>query len=137
MDTITRKPPAGTAAVVDDAFMARWFEAWKRKSVEDILELVTDDVVLESAFGPEAHGKRFVGKKAFAEGCIRYFAAMEGVTSSDRAYVLMGDTGFTEVTISYRGPDGKQMSTRVCDLFAFRDGKVASKRAYSKRFAES
>jgi ketosteroid isomerase-like protein len=119
--------------IVDDEFMLKFFDAWKRKSVDDIISMLTEDVVLESAFGPEVHGKRFVGKQAFREGVVRYFEALPGITSSDRTYAILGDKGFTEVTVSYPGPDGKQVTMRVCDLFAFRDGKVASKRAYAKR----
>ena len=120
-------------AVVDHAFMLRFFDAWKRKDADDIISMLTDDAVLESAFGPEVHGKRFTGKQAFREGIVRYFAALPGISSSDRTYAIMGDKGFTEVTVSYPGPDGKQVTMRVCDLFDFRDGKVASKRAYAKR----
>ena len=119
--------------VVDDAFMLKFFDAWKRKNADDIVSMLTDDVVLESAFGPEIHGKRFTGKQAFREGVVRYFEALPVITSSDRTYALMGDKGFTEVTVSYPGADGKQVAMRVCDLFDFRDGKVASKRAYAKR----
>ncbi len=118
---------------VDDAFMARFFDAWKRKSVEDIISMVTDDAVLESAFGPEVYGKRFVGKKAFAEGIVRFYDALKDASTTDRTYAIKGDKGFTEVTLSYTGPDGKRITARVCDLFDFRDGKVASKRAYGKR----
>lgn len=119
--------------VVDDAFMQRFFDAWKRQDVDGILSMITDDAVLESAFGPEVHGKRFVGRQAFREGIVRYFKALPGITSSDRTYVILGDKGFMEATASYPGPGGKQVSIRVCDLYDFRDGKVASKRAYSKR----
>jgi len=120
-------------AVVDDAFMLRFFDAWKRKDVDGILSMITDDAVLESAFGPEVHGKRFVGKQAFREGIVRYFQMLPGISSSDRTYAILGDKGFMEATASYPGPDGKQVTVRVCDLYEFRDGKVASKRAYSKR----
>ncbi len=122
-------------AVVDDAFMQKFFDAWKRKDPDDIISMLTDDVVLESAFGPEVYGKRFSGKAAFREGIVRYFDALPGISSSDRTYAILGDKGFTEVTVSYPGPDGRQVTMRVCDLFDFRDGKVASKRAYAKRVA--
>ncbi|MCF8534436.1 MAG: nuclear transport factor 2 family protein [Reyranella sp.] len=128
MDSVPNRAP-----VVDDAFMLRFFDAWKRKSADDIISMVTDDAVLESAFGPEPHGKRFVGKKAWVEGIDRFFLALKDASTSDRTYAIMGDKGFTEVTVNYVGPDGKRIVARVCDLFEFRDGKVASKRAYSKR----
>jgi ketosteroid isomerase-like protein len=121
------------ASVVDDAFMERFLDAWKRQSVEDIISMVTDDVVLESAFGPDPRGKRFVGKKAFAEGTVRFFEVMKDMSSTDRTYAIMGDKGFTEATRTYTDADGKRVTVRVCDIFDFRDGKVASKRAYIKR----
>lgn len=121
------------APVVDDAFMTRFFDAWARKNVEDIISMVTDDAVLESAFGPDIHGKRFVGKKEFAEGIVRFYEALPDISSKDRTYAILGDKGFTEVTRTYTDADGKRITLRVCDIFDFRDGKVASKRAYAKR----
>jgi ketosteroid isomerase-like protein len=122
-----------SATVVDDAFMVRFLDAWARKSVEDIISMVTDDVVLESAFGPDSHGKRFVGKKAFAEGTVRFFDVLKDMSSKDRTYAIMGDKGFTEATRTYTDAAGKRVTVRVCDIFDFRDGKVSSKRAYIKQ----
>ena len=119
---------------VDDAFMERFFAAWKNKDVDAILSMVTDDVELESAFGPETCGKLFVGKAGVREAALRLFAAFPGAKSSDRTYTIMGDHGFTEITYHYVDGEGKPVSTRLCDLFTFRDGKVSSKRAYGKRF---
>lgn len=126
---------APQAAVVDDAFMQRFFDAWKRRDVEGILALVTDDVVLESAFGPEVHGKRFSGKEQFRAGILRYFETFPAIASTDRRYAILGDKGFMEVTSTFTSADGKQMTMRVCDLYEFRDGKVSSKRAYAKRIS--
>lgn len=121
---------------VDDAFMHRYFEAFKNRDLEGLEAMITDDVVLESAFGTEPHGKRFVGKKGFIEATLRYFQALPGVRSFDRTYTIVGDKAFTEFTVSYQGPDGQPVTVRVCDLFDFRDGKIASKRAYSKRLSQ-
>ncbi len=131
METATHE-----AHSVDDAFMQRYFQAFKNRDLKALEEMVTDDVVLESAFGPDIHGKRFVGKKGFLEATVRYFDTLPGVHSFDRTFTLVGDKGFTEFTVSYQGPDGKPISVRVCDLFDFRDGKIASKRAYSKRLSQ-
>lgn len=117
----------------NEALMPQFFDAFRRKSVDDILALCTEDAVLESAFGPESRGKRFEGKEAFRQGLVRYFDVMKGATSSERTWSVMGDKGFTEVTVTYPGPEEKLVSMRVCDIFDFRGGKVASKRAYAKR----
>jgi ketosteroid isomerase-like protein len=126
-------PESLATASAHEELMARFFDAFKRRSVDDILAMVTDDAVLESAFGPEVHGKRFTGKAAFREGLVRYFEVMAGARTCDRTYSVLGDKGFTEVTVSFTDAEGKEVTTRVCDIFDFRDGKVASKRAYAKR----
>jgi ketosteroid isomerase-like protein len=46
---------------------------------------------------------------------------------------VRGDQGFAEGTIGYVDADGKKVRVRLCDLYDFREGKVASKRAYTKR----
>ncbi len=132
METIN---PAGQG--VDDAFMQKYFQAFRSKDIAALETMLTDDVVLESAFGPDANGKRFVGKAGFIEATLRYFDPLPGVRSFDRTYTLVGDKGFTEFTVSYDGADGKPVTVRVCDLFDFRDGKIASKRAYSKRLSQA
>jgi ketosteroid isomerase-like protein len=70
--------------VVDEAFMLRFFDAWTRKNIDDIVAMCTDDVVLESSFGPEVYGKRFVGHKALREGILRYWAMAKEPTMEDR-----------------------------------------------------
>ncbi len=122
-------------AVVDDDFMKRFFAAWKSRDVEAILSMCTDDVVLESSFGPAPCGKRLVGKEGMREGALRLFDLFPGAQTSERTYSIMGDCGFTEFTFSYPGSEGKRVVTQLCDIFTFRDGKVSSKRAYGKRFA--
>ena len=121
---------------VDDAFMQKYFQAFRSKDLPALETMLTDDVVLESAFGPDLNGKRFVGKAGFIEATLRYFDTLPGVRSFDRTYTLLGDKGFTEFTVSYEEADGKTVTVRVCDLFDFRDGKIASKRAYSKRLSQ-
>lgn len=128
------KMEISNSSSVDDAFMQRFFAAWKSRDVDAILSMVTDDVELESGFGPETCGKRFVGKTGMREAALRLFALYPEAQSSDRTYSILGNDGFTEVTYSYLGADGKRVSTRLCDIYTFRDGKVASKRAYGKRF---
>ena len=51
-------------AVVDDDFMKRFFAAWKSRDVEAILSMCTDDVVLESSFGPTPAVSGWSARKA-------------------------------------------------------------------------
>jgi len=37
--------------------------------------------------------------------------------------------------VSYTGPDGREINTRMADIFEFRDGKIARKSAYRKQLA--
>lgn len=119
--------------VVDESFIEAFSEALQQHDFEAIREMLTDDAVMESAFGPEERGRRFVGKDAFCAGLQRYLANVADIVVLDRAAVVFGDHGFCETTVTYTGPDGRPIRTVLCDIYSFRDGRMSSKRAYRKQ----
>jgi ketosteroid isomerase-like protein len=47
-------------------------------------------------------------------------------------HVIAGDRGFSEWVFSGTKADGTRVEVTGCDLFTFRDGKIAVKNSYRK-----
>lgn len=50
----------------------------------------------------------------------------------DASHFVAGDRGVSEWTFTATGVDGKAIEVRGCDLFTFRDGKIAVKNSFRK-----
>ena len=108
------------------------FDAFNRHDLEGVLACMTDDCVFEGAAGSESYGARFVGHDAVG-------AAFEGVWktfpdvrwANDRHFVADG-FGVSQWTLVGTREDGRRIEADGVDLFTFRDGKVATKKAFRK-----
>ena len=87
-----------------DAF----FEAgWNAHDVDRLMTFMADDCVFESVAGPEACGTRHVGRERVRAAFARVFAA-------------------------FPGADGRGVEVNGCDVFTFREGKIAVKSSFFK-----
>ncbi len=108
------------------------FDAFNRHDLEAVLACMNEDCVFEGAAGPEAYGARFVGHDAVG-------AAFEGVWktfpdvrwANDRHFAANG-LGVSQWTLVGTREDGKRIEADGVDLFTFRDGKIATKKAFRK-----
>ena len=83
----------------------RFADAWNRHDLDALMSMMTDDCVFE-AF-PDAHW-------------------------ANPRHVIAGDRGVSEWTFTGTQKDGKHVEVNGCDLFTFRDGKIAIKNSYRK-----
>jgi ketosteroid isomerase-like protein len=108
------------------------FDAFNRHDLEGVLACMTEDCVFEGAAGPEAHGARFVGHDevgAAFEGVWKTFPDVQW--ANDRHFAAEG-LGVSQWTLVGTREDGKRIEADGVDLFTFRDGKVATKKAFRK-----
>ena len=92
----------------------------------------TEDAVLETPKGPDPWGRRFAGTEQVREGLAARFAGIPDVHYGDDSHWVSGDRGVSEWTLTGTTTDGEQLRVRGCDLWTFRDGKVARKDSYWK-----
>ena len=62
----------------------------------------------------------------------RVFSIFPDAHFGSPRHFLAGDRGCTEWTFTGTGADGKRVEVLGCDLFTFRDGKIALKSSYFK-----
>lgn len=111
-----------------DAFTA----AWNRHDGDSLMSFMTDDCVFESAAGSQACGARYEGKEAVRAAFAQAWAVFADAQWGDGRHWICGDRGVSEWTFTGTRADGSRMEVCGCDLFTFRDGKIAVKKAFRK-----
>ena len=114
-----------------DAFAA----AWNRHAADAIISMMTPDCVLDFSAGPEVHGRRTRGRTEVKGAILDFFRTMPDAQWNGPTHFIAGDRGVTEWIFTGTGNDGCRIEVAGCDLFTFRDGKIAVKNSYRKQRA--
>lgn len=107
-------------------------EAWNRHDVDALMSMMTDDGVYEASSGPDVNGQRFEGQAAVREAFAGIFDTFPDAQWRDPRHVVSGDRGFSEWRFTGTSKDGTKVEVNGCDLFVFRDGKIAIKNSFRK-----
>jgi taurine dehydrogenase small subunit len=106
--------------------------AFNRHDVDSLLTMMTDDCVFEGAAGPEVYGIRFTGPEAVAAAFAQVWVTFPDAHWGEGRHFVSGHFGVSEWTFTGTRADGARIEAEGCDLFTFRDGKIATKRAFRK-----
>ena len=123
-----------TAAVTTDVLQA-FADAWNRHDVEALMSFMTEDCVFEASGGSEICGTRYAGREAVRAGFAEVFATFPDARWGGARHFVHGDRGVSEWTFTGTRLDGARVEVHGCDLFTFRDGKIALKNSYRKNRA--
>lgn len=117
---------------VTEVFLQSFADAFNAHDLDAIMSHMTDDCVFEASAGPEVNGEKFTGqaqvRKAFEEVFITYPDAQW----NEPRHFVFGNRGFSEWTFTGTRKDGTKVEVTGCDLFTFKDGKIAVKNSYRK-----
>ena len=100
--------------------------------LDAIMAYFGEDATFESPRGSEAWGTRFTGKAAIRSAFAGRFIGIPDVRYQQDQHFVDGDRGASEWTLSGTTTGGQRIEVRGCDLWTFRDGKVAVKDSYWK-----
>jgi len=123
--------PNDTAAVTIEVLQA-FADAWNRHDVDAIMAFMTPDCVFESSAGPEVCGTRYAGHDAVRAGFADVWATFPDAHWGDARHFVRGDRGVSEWTFTGTRSDGTRVEVHGCDVFTFREGKIALKDSYRK-----
>ncbi len=112
--------------------LERILEAFNRHDLGAIMAFFADDCVLEMPRGPQAWGRRLVGKDQVREGLASRFAGLPDVHYGQDSHWVCGTKGVSEWLLTGTTPDGQRVEVRGCDHFEFRNGKIVRKDSYWK-----
>lgn len=107
-------------------------DAWNRHDVDSLMSFMTEDCVFEASAGPEACGTRYAGREAVRAGFVQVWKTFPDAHWGNAHHFVQGDRGVSEWTFTGTGADGIRVEVHGCDLFTFRDGKIAVKDSYRK-----
>ena len=107
-------------------------DAWNRHDVDAIMSFMTDDCVFEASAGPEVCGEHFEGPEAVRAAFADVWATFPDAHWGNARHFVCGDRGVSEWVFSGTRRDGTRVEVHGCDLFRFRDGKIALKNSYRK-----
>ena len=107
-------------------------DAFNRHDADAVVSFMTDDCVFEASAGPEICGARFVGRDAVRAAFTEVFATFPDAQWSGAKHFIQGMRGVSEWTFTGTRADGARVEVHGCDVFTFRDGKIALKNSYRK-----
>ena len=113
-------------------FLQAFADAWNRHDVDDLMSFMTDDCVFESSAGDDACGTRYQGSAAVRKGYARAWQDFPDAKWNHPCHFVNGDRGVSEWVFSGTRADGMRTEVAGCDIFLFRDGKIAVKNSYRK-----
>jgi ketosteroid isomerase-like protein len=105
---------------------------FNRRDLDGVMDYFTDDAVFESPRGPNPWGTRFEGRDGVREGLAARFAGLPELHYGDDDHFVVGDRGASEWTLTGTTTDGEHLEVRGCDLWTFREGKIARKDSFWK-----
>ena len=112
--------------------LERFADAWNRHDLDALMSMMTDDGVFEASAGPEVNGQRSEGTQAVRAAYALVFETFPDAHWANARHFVAGGRGVSEWTFTGTRKDGTRVEVTGCDLFTFRDGKVAVKNSYRK-----
>lgn len=125
-DTLNRAP-----AVTADT-LAAFSDAFNRHDADALMDFMTDDCVFDAAGGNDVHGTRYIGKDAVRAAFEAVFKAFPDAQWGHGRHFVADHRGVSEWVFSGTHTQGFRIEAEGCDLFEFRDGLIAVKRAFRK-----
>lgn len=107
-------------------------DAWNSHDADALMSFMTDDCVFEASAGPAVCGTSYSGKAAGQLGFSDVWATFPDAQWLHPSHFVCGDRGVSEWTFTGTRADGSRVEVNGCDVFTFREGKIAVKNSYRK-----
>ncbi len=117
---------------VTEDYLQSFADAFNAHDVNGIMAHMTADCVFESSAGPNVNGEKFEGQENVRKAFEVVFASFPDARWSSAQHFIAGDRGFSEWIFTGTKTDGTKVEVTGCDLFTFKDGKIAIKNSYRK-----
>ena len=131
MAQTTNKKAIGQTKITP-SFLQEFADAFNAHDVNAILSFMTSDCIFEASAGPDADGEKFVGEAAVKKSFEDVFKTYPDARWGNARHFIAGDRGVSEWVFTGTKADGSKVEVTGCDLFTFRDGKIAVKNSYRK-----
>jgi ketosteroid isomerase-like protein len=123
---------AQTNNKVSKEFLQSFADAFNAHDIKAIMSHMTVDCVFEASAGPDVNGQKFVGQEQVKKAFEDVFSTFPDARWTNPRHVIADDRGFTEWVFMGTKRDGVKVEVTGCDLFTFKNGKIAVKNSYRK-----
>lgn len=113
-------------------FLQSFADAFNAHDLDRIMSHMTDDCVFEASAGPDVNGEKFTGQAQVKKAFENVFATFPNAKWKNPRHFISGDRGLSEWTFTGTKNDGTKVEVTGCDIFTFKDGKIAVKNSYRK-----
>ena len=120
------------SAEITIQFLQAFADAWNRHDVDALMTFMTEDCVFEASAGDDVCGTRYSGYEAVRAGFAEVWATFPDAQWCNPRHFVCGDRGVSEWTFTGTRSDSARVEVHGCDLFVFRNGKIALKNSYRK-----
>ena len=107
-------------------------DAWNRQDVEALMSMMTEDGIFEASAGNDVNGERHEGQRAVRAAYEAVFAQYPDARWANARHFVTENRGVSEWTFTGTLNDGRRVEVTGCDLFTFRNGKIAVKNSFRK-----
>ncbi len=107
-------------------------DAFNRHDADAVVAFMTDDCVFEASAGPDMCGTRYAGREAVRAAFAEVFAGFPDAHWGEARHFIQGARGVSEWIFTGTRADGARVEVHGCDVFTFRDGRIAVKNSYRK-----
>jgi ketosteroid isomerase-like protein len=108
------------------------FAAFNRHDGAAVMACMTDDIVFDTAAGPDVFGRRLTGTNEVRAAFEGTWTSMPDVSWQCTRHEVFGDRGISEWIFRATTKDGTRIEAEGCDLFSFRGDKICTKSAFRK-----
>ena len=126
---------AGTEEPDLERLLENFADAWNRHDVDALMSMMTEDGVFEASGGEARCGERHEGARAVRAAYEAVFAQYPDAHWGGARHFVHGERGVSEWTFTGTLTDGRRVEVNGCDLFTFRDGRIAEKNSFRKNRA--
>jgi len=113
-------------------FLQSFADAFNAHDLKAIMSHMTDDCVFEASAGPDFDGEKFIGEEEVKQAFENVFETFPDAHWGTPIHFISGNRGFSEWIFTGTKSDGIRVEVSGCDLFTFRDGKIAIKNSFRK-----
>ena len=117
---------------ITENFLQSFADAFNAHDVKAIMSHMTDDCVFEASAGPDFDGEKFTGQEQVKIAFENVFETFPDAHWGNSKHFIFGNRGFSEWIFTGTKSDGTKVEVTGCDLFTFKDGKIAIKNSYRK-----
>lgn len=114
------------------AVLDRFLEAWNARDADGLMACMADDCAFHGSAGPDAEGKKHVGREAVRAAYAGLFEAFPQAAWTNGRHVVTGETGLSSWRFVGTKTNGESVEIDGCDVFAFSGDLIALKDSYRK-----